>query len=46
VHLDAGGQALVARVPGLRDFRPGDHVGVKFDRQHIHLFDAAGERIA
>jgi multiple sugar transport system ATP-binding protein len=46
VHLDAGGQALVARVPGLRDFRPGDRVGVKFDRQHIHLFDAAGERIA
>ena len=45
VHLDAGGQPLVARVPGLRDFRPGDRVGVKVDRQHVHLFDAAGERI-
>ena len=45
VHLDAGGQPLVARVPGLRDFRPGDRVGVKIDRQHVHLFDAAGERI-
>jgi len=45
VRLDAGGQPLVARVPGLRDFRPGDRVGVKIDRQHIHLFDAAGERI-
>jgi ABC-type sugar transport system ATPase subunit len=45
VRLDAGGQSLVARVPGLRDFRPGDRVGVKVDRQHVHLFDAAGERI-
>ena len=45
VRLDAGGQPLVARVPGLRDFRPGDRVGVKVDRQHVHLFDAAGERI-
>lgn len=45
VRLDAGGQVLVARVPGLRDFRPGDRVGVKVDRQHVHLFDAAGERI-
>ncbi len=45
VRLDAGGQALVARVPGLRDFRAGDRVGVKVDRQHVHLFDAAGERI-
>lgn len=45
VRLDAGGQLLVARVPGLRDFRPGDRVGVKVDRQHVHLFDAAGDRI-
>ncbi|HYL21096.1 MAG TPA: ABC transporter ATP-binding protein [Gemmatimonadales bacterium] len=45
VHLDTGGQPLVSRVPGLRDFRPGDRVGVKVDRQHVHLFDAAGERI-
>ncbi len=45
VRLDAGGQLLVARVPGLRDFQPGDRVGVKVDRQHVHLFDAAGERI-
>jgi ABC-type sugar transport system ATPase subunit len=45
VHLDAGGQTLVARLPGLVDVRPGDRVGVKVDRRHLHLFDAAGERL-
>ncbi|HVH69206.1 MAG TPA: ABC transporter ATP-binding protein [Gemmatimonadales bacterium] len=45
VRLDAGGQALVARVPGIPDWRPGDRVGVKLDPRHLHLFDAAGERL-
>jgi multiple sugar transport system ATP-binding protein len=45
VHFNAGGQALVARLPGLVDVRVGTRVGVKFDRHHLHLFDAGGERI-
>jgi len=45
VRLDASGQALVARVPGIPNLRPGDRVGVKLDRQHLHLFDAAGARL-
>ncbi|HEX4575640.1 MAG TPA: ABC transporter ATP-binding protein [Gemmatimonadales bacterium] len=45
VRLDAGGQALVARVPGIPNLRLGDRVGVKLERQHLHLFDVAGERL-
>lgn len=45
VRMDAGGQALVARVPGIPDWRPGDRVGVRLERRHVHLFDAAGERL-
>ena len=45
VHLDAGGQSLVARVAGFADLRPGDKIGAKLDRQHLHLFDAAGARL-
>ncbi|HKW40081.1 MAG TPA: ABC transporter ATP-binding protein [Gemmatimonadales bacterium] len=45
VRLDAGGQALVARVPGIPDWRPGDRVGVKLDPRQFHLFDASGERL-
>src|SRR5256884_2284438 len=44
IHVDAGGQRVVARVGGFPDFRPGDRVGVTLDRQHLHLFDAAGGR--
>jgi ABC-type sugar transport system ATPase subunit len=46
VHLDAGGQRLVARVAGFADLRSGDRVGVKLDHHHLHLFDAAGARLA
>ena len=42
---NAGGQALVARLPGLVDVQVGTRVGVKFDRHHLHLFDAGGVRI-
>jgi multiple sugar transport system ATP-binding protein len=45
VHLDAGGQRIVARVDGLPDFRPGDRVGITFDPRQIHLFDGAGTRL-
>ena len=46
VRLDAGGHPLVARVPGIPDWRPGDRVGVKLERPHLHLFDAAGQRLS
>ncbi|OLC70984.1 MAG: hypothetical protein AUH78_19485 [Gemmatimonadetes bacterium 13_1_40CM_4_69_8] len=45
VHLVAGGQALIARLPGLVELRAGDVVGVKLDRRRLHLFDVAGERL-
>ncbi|MBI1967794.1 MAG: ABC transporter ATP-binding protein [Gemmatimonadetes bacterium] len=45
VHLDAGGQALVARLPGMADVRVGDRVGVRVDTRRLHLFDAAGVRL-
>src|SRR5436309_5358013 len=46
VHLAAGGQPLIARLPGLVELRTGDHVGLKLDRRRLHLFDVAGERLA
>ncbi|MGH7672427.1 MAG: ABC transporter ATP-binding protein [Gemmatimonadales bacterium] len=46
VHLNVGGQALVARLPGLVDVRMGTRVGVKLDRRRLHLFDAGGMRIS
>jgi ABC-type sugar transport system ATPase subunit len=45
VHLNVGGQPLVARLPGLVDAQLGTRVGVKVDRRQLHLFDAAGVRI-
>ena len=45
VHLNAGGQPLVARLPGLVDVQVGTRVGLKVDRRHLHLFDASGVRI-
>jgi ABC-type sugar transport system ATPase subunit len=45
VRLDAGGQVIVARVTGIPPLHAGDRVGVTLDRQHVHLFDAAGERL-
>ncbi|HEY3280450.1 MAG TPA: ABC transporter ATP-binding protein [Gemmatimonadales bacterium] len=46
VHLNAGGQGLVARLPGIVDVQVGTRVGVRLDRRRTHLFDAAGVRIA
>jgi multiple sugar transport system ATP-binding protein len=45
VHLDAGGQAVVARVPGITTTVPGTQIGVQIDGGRIHLFDAAGARL-
>jgi ABC-type sugar transport system ATPase subunit len=46
VHLNAGGQPLVARLPGFVDVRVGTRVGVKLDRRRLYLFDAAGALVA
>src|SRR5881397_679577 len=46
VHLNSGGQALVARLPGFADVRVGTRVGVKVDRRRLYLFDAAGAPLA
>src|SRR6266496_851208 len=46
VHLNAGGQPLVARLPGFAEVRVGTRVGVKMDRRRLYLFDAAGAPLA
>ena len=46
IHLNAGGQPLVARVPGFADVRVGTKVGVKLDRRRLYLFDSAGAPLA
>lgn len=46
VHLNAGGQPLVARLAGFADVRVGTRVGVKVDRRKLYLFDAAGAPVA
>src|SRR6266513_2916111 len=45
VHLTAGGQPVIARLPGLVELGAGDRVGLKLDRRRLHLFDVAGERL-
>ncbi len=45
IHLDTGGQRVIARVAGFPDFRPGDQVGVTLDQKHLHLFEAGGARL-
>jgi ABC-type sugar transport system ATPase subunit len=45
VHLEADGQRLVARLPGLAATAPGTRVGVQVDATRLHLFDAAGARL-
>src|SRR3989441_8153057 len=46
VHLNVGGQPLVARLPGFADVRVGTRVGVNVDRRRLYLFDAAGVPLA
>jgi multiple sugar transport system ATP-binding protein len=45
VHLDAEGQAIVARLPGRVELTAGELVGLKVDRRKLHLFDAVGSRL-
>jgi len=45
VHLEADGQRLVARLPGIATTAPGTRVGVQVDARRLHLFDAAGARL-
>ncbi|WP_066967478.1 ABC transporter ATP-binding protein [Microbulbifer sp. Q7] len=46
VHLQAGGAQLVARLPGLRAFTPGETLQLAFDPAAAYLFDAqSGQRI-
>jgi multiple sugar transport system ATP-binding protein len=45
VYLDAGGQELVARLPGLVDVHGGDRVGFRFERGQLHVFDVAEARL-
>jgi ABC-type sugar transport system ATPase subunit len=45
IRVDVGGQPVIARVRGTSELRRGDRVGVKLDAPHLHLFDAAGERL-
>ena len=46
VHLDAGGQPVVARVPGLIEVPDGQRIGLRVDVKRLHFFDASGARIA
>jgi len=46
VHLNAGGQPLVARLAGFADVRVATRVGVKVDRRKLYVFDAAGIPLA
>ena len=46
VHLNAGGQPLVARLPGFADVRVGTRIGVKVDRRRLYLFDSGGAPLA
>ena len=46
VHLDAGGQPVVARVPGLIEVPDGQRIGLRVDVKRLHFFDASGARVA
>jgi len=46
VHVDAGGQPLVARVPGLFEVPNGQRLGLRVDVKRLHFFDASGTRVA
>jgi sn-glycerol 3-phosphate transport system ATP-binding protein len=41
VTVEAGGDAIAARLPGRHEFPEGDAVGVVWSEDDAHLFDAA-----
>jgi ABC-type sugar transport system ATPase subunit len=46
VHLHStDGTRVVTVVPGRESVRPGDSVGVRFDVERLHVFDAGGRRV-
>ncbi len=45
VHLDAGGQGLVARVAGIPAIPEDARVGLRVESAHLHYFDSAGKRL-
>lgn len=46
VHLRLADESVVvARVPGLGDFRRGDRIGVGIDPNAVHWFSATGRRV-
>jgi sn-glycerol 3-phosphate transport system ATP-binding protein len=46
LYFDYGGEKpLIAVVEGTREFRTGDHLGLRFDPKRLYLFDADGKRI-
>src|SRR5438128_1673440 len=44
VHLDAGGQPLVAKLGGIAELAVGARVGVQPDLTRLHFFDGSGAR--
>lgn len=46
VHLDAYGQTLVARVPGIPEIPEDARVGLRVESKHVHYFGADGTRLA
>ena len=45
VHLDAGENRLIARIPGFFEMPPGSQVGVTVDSTQVHFFDSSGIRL-
>ncbi|WP_323846683.1 sn-glycerol-3-phosphate ABC transporter ATP-binding protein UgpC [Microbulbifer magnicolonia] len=44
VHLGAGAERLIARLPGLQALTPGDSIELALDPEAIYLFDAGSRR--
>ena len=43
-HVDAAGLCVLK--PGLSMMSEGDHIDITFSDEHLHVFDAAGQRLA
>ncbi len=44
LHMDLQGVPLVARCEGRRQVTVGDHLAMRLNLQHLHIFDAATEQ--
>lgn len=44
--LEGTEQTLILRIPSSFGIEPGQRLGLKMDRQKIHLFDQTGKKIA